>query len=58
MDKKKLIKLIGIVVAATLIGLSQLGVFPDLGLASAILTAVGATPAVAVQPVAGSGAVQ
>jgi hypothetical protein len=40
-NKKQIIKILGVAAAAIVIGLSQLGVFPDLGVSKAILKAVG-----------------
>lgn len=40
-NKKQVIRIVGIVTAALLIGLSQLGVLPDLGLSKLILDATG-----------------
>jgi hypothetical protein len=48
-DVKKVSKVAGIVIAALLLGLSQLGYVPDLGISAAILKAVGVeSPATAV----------
>lgn len=50
--KSNVVKLIGIGVAALLIGLARLGVFPDIGVAQMILDAVGfSNHPVAVQPI-------